>query len=478
MKRFKHRAITLALSSTMAGGAFADNPLDGILDTSFAGGGISMIHFDEDETVPFDKAHDVVVDSAGRTYVVGTVQTPNGERIGIARLDKDGLLDMSYGPDGLGRVVLHDVEGSEFNMSGTSAALDQTGALLVAGTVKDISNDFYVCRIDESGNPTDFSGISFPCRSVSFDLGGPNADVLRDIVVQPDGKIVLVGHATASVNPLIVHGAIARLHPDGNLDSTFGNYGKFSFLPSHPTNTKVVQLTAAAVQDNGKIVVACHYKYSTFKDYDLCAVRFNSAGQNPLDTTFYIDGFKGYSTFDLHRNAESNAIALVPRSHPQLLLDQSFVIAGRIESGQNTGVYDGLIARISPNNGVPDPTFGTEGFLVDTEYGNLAFNDIEYQYDGSVTVAGATENPGGTRFFAGRFLRNGERDAEFNGGFGAIGIDIDAQTNFDEGVAMAFHSNRIVVVGSSQRSDPVDFDYSVAALIRDRIFHDGVEGLD
>jgi len=73
--------------------------------------------------------------------------------------------------------------------------------------------------------------------------GAGPAAAAQTMVVQPDGKVVLVG----SISPQA--GAIARLNPDGSLDPSFGEGG---FL----IDRRAPSLRALALQPDGRIVAA------------------------------------------------------------------------------------------------------------------------------------------------------------------------------------------------------------------------------
>src|SRR5262249_54456378 len=71
--------------------------------------------------------------------------------------------------------------------------------------------------------------------TVAFDLGGAgqNDDFARDVVVQTDSKIVVVGSAQIPPNPAIPaslnDAAVARLNTNGTLDTSFNGTGKLTY---------------------------------------------------------------------------------------------------------------------------------------------------------------------------------------------------------------------------------------------------------
>lgn len=464
-------AVAMAVAGLAAGAANAAEPIDGMLDPSFADDGSKTIAFDvAGAVVPGDAAFDTVVDNFGRVYLVGTVATANGSRIGIVRLRKEGSVEENYGPADNGLVVAPAEAG--FALTGVSAAFDADGNLLVGGTVTTNGNDdFAVCRFSTAGVLTAFPNGS-SCVKVAFDLGGTNRDTLNDIAVQPNGKIVMVGSAANGASTTA--GAVARLDTDGNLDddpdSGFAGTGKRAFLPG---GMKSINLNAVALMRNGAIVAVGDGTLSNSSSNDFLVARIRSNGV--MDGNFDGDGVRTYTPFGASRNQVFNGVAVVPTSTP--LLDQSIVVAGALETGTDSGVYKGLIARFAPN-GDPAESFNG-GYVTDEPGHDLGFNDIELEADGKIVVAGTfkqseSEN---SRFYVTRFKPDGTRDVEtFNppSGWSSFGL---VQSSTDICTSIALQNNRIIVAGASLTAvgPPPNLDFSVIGLVRDRIFKDGVD---
>ncbi|MDQ2925870.1 MAG: hypothetical protein M3R43_09990, partial [Acidobacteriota bacterium] len=201
-----------ALALALAAAHVSAQPADGVLDPTFADEGIAIVGFDTLPGSPVDIALDSVVDSFNRIYLVGTVNTTGGQRIGITRLRADGTLDTNYGPQDVGLVIAPEQLG--FSISGVSAAIDLQGRLLIGGTVTTNGNDdFAVCRFDIDGSLDAFPN-GLQCVKVAFDLEtGDKSDILHDIAVQPDGKIVMVGSAVYNTSQTRL--ALARLDTNG-----------------------------------------------------------------------------------------------------------------------------------------------------------------------------------------------------------------------------------------------------------------------
>lgn len=107
--------------------------------------------------------------------------------------------------------------------------------------------------------------------------------VATDVVVQPDGKILLAGYAAASDSEWIV----IRLNEDGSYDNTFGigQNGIAYFYVFGPADN---QATSIALRPNGKIVVGGTIKDSNNGLVTAVAIQLNSNGS--FDTTWGNNG--------------------------------------------------------------------------------------------------------------------------------------------------------------------------------------------
>lgn len=177
----------------------------------------------------------------------------------------------------------------------SAVALQSDGKIVVGGQASSVVtfNDFGLVRYNSDGS-----------LDTSFGSGGRVTtdffifDVINDLVIQPDGKIVASG-TTLSGN---VDFALARYDSDGTLDPAFGSGGKvvtdlFSQSGDSPNGL--------AIQTDGKIIAAG----STIIGFgiDFALVRYNSTGS--LDTSF---GSGGKVRTDFFNNLldVANAVAL------------------------------------------------------------------------------------------------------------------------------------------------------------------------
>jgi titin len=204
------------------------NP-DGTLDTSFSFDGKLATNFEGDG----DFARAVVIQSDGKIIAVGG----SGGNVALARYSSDGSLDPGFGADGM---VVTDVRSdSSFNVFASDAVIQSDGRIVVASATGDHANSDFVLlryRTDGSLDP-DFDADG----KVFTDLDG-RVDFAFSLVIQPDGKIIAGGGAGPDF-------ALARYHPDGTLDTSFGSGGRVvTPCPSAPPYD-------LALQGDGKIVM-------------------------------------------------------------------------------------------------------------------------------------------------------------------------------------------------------------------------------
>lgn len=218
-------------------------------DTTFNGRGDALI------TADIDGAHrgnGVAIDSNGNIVVVGTLD--NGDEtssVWVVRLNEAGEIDTTFGGNDTGETTF----GSNGLHTGNAVAIDSTGNISVVGTFDWTggNTDLWLLRLDSAGllvetfNPNP-AGI--PPGTVA--LGGPGADSGSAVIIQPDGKTVVVGsydNGTFS----IINGEevpntsllVQRISADGSYDVSFnrGNFS-YSFGTSAPFTGQGVALQA------------------------------------------------------------------------------------------------------------------------------------------------------------------------------------------------------------------------------------------
>ncbi|MFN3653039.1 MAG: hypothetical protein ACK47B_25955 [Armatimonadota bacterium] len=210
---------------------------DGQLDPEFGDGGRVLTDF-SDGSASSDEARAVIALPGGRILVAGTAHND----FALARYEADGSLDPSFG-DG-GRVVT-DLRGGADRAYGM--ALQADGMIVVAGSALNGKQglDLALARYSAEGVPDATFGDG---GTVVGHAGGDEA--ARAIAVQADGRLVVAGSALPRRT---VDTLLARYHPDGTLDATFGKQGVSVLRFSKNSHDYA---TAVRLQGDGKIVFA------------------------------------------------------------------------------------------------------------------------------------------------------------------------------------------------------------------------------
>jgi uncharacterized delta-60 repeat protein len=234
------------------------NP-DGTADGSFGTGGLVPLDYGGTR----DLLEDVLIQPDGKIVAVGRGGATNDWV--VTRLTPQGLPDPSF--DGDGTAVL-DLGGDDL---ASGVALRSDGKLVISGERN--TSGIWVARLNADGSPdTSFSGDG------RLPLQPASGDTTRDMVLQPDGRIVVVGRATGDSF------LITRLKPDGSYDEDFADSQGLAAVGFGSSDSD--SANAVALQASGKIVVAGSTR--TGASTVLAVARLHPGGS--LDTTFSGDG--------------------------------------------------------------------------------------------------------------------------------------------------------------------------------------------
>ncbi|HKU13140.1 MAG TPA: Calx-beta domain-containing protein [Steroidobacteraceae bacterium] len=355
----------------MVGGRFLDFVLarfnaDGTLDTSFGDAG--KIATDIAGGFAQERARAVAIQPDGKIVAAGETSLPSGDLVvALVRYNADGSLDTRFG-DG-GKVFdTPTVPGRAFDV-----VVLADGRIVVAGDAPVANNandfgDFLVARYQANGTLDPSFGIAGTAVT-----NMSSTDLARNIVVQPDGALIVSGQPfgtdpgvrtsvarytsdgtldpgfngngklviggaqvgrglalqsdgrlllagsmpVANVPDDFTHFAVLRLNADGSFDESFGSGG--TATTSITGRTDVAH--AVVVQSDGKIVVAGE---GNLVNPNFALARFNANGT--LDTRFAIDGKLQVDFAGLEDRAEN--VALQPDGK---------IVAGGLATGRTAG---------------------------------------------------------------------------------------------------------------------------------------------
>ena len=346
---------------------------DGSLDTSFnLPNGTNNSNFT-------NRVNDLLLQSDGKVIIGGSFRfISDVARTSIARLNSDGTLDTSFnillGVDGTVRIIAVQPDGKiiiygEFSfvdgvMRNRFARLNRDGSLdtsfnpaLTPSRFGNSLSDILIQpdgKILVGGNFTNSDGSTFngifrlnTDGSLDNSFSVAVSGSIFGFALQPNGQIVIGGNFNRVNN--VVRNSVARLNADGSLDTAFDSGSGASGA-----------INRIAVQSDGKLIIVGGF--SRYNDAPRQGIaRLNADGS--LDATF---------NADLGNNGNSSP-ALAIQSDGKILIGGGFL--------QVNGVNRSVLARLN-TDGSLDTNFGfTTG-----QGGNV--NAISLQPNGKIIAAG------------------------------------------------------------------------------------------
>lgn len=182
--------------------------------------------------------------------------------LAISVLAKDGEIDSTFGNNG---VLTFDNNGNSFRVQKAIKTYDDK-ILIAGGGV----NEILLAKLDSNGNFDNSFGVN---GKKSLVLGQFNDNhYLKDVIGISGSKFLICGKYGNSTN------FIARLESNGELDSTFGQNGQFTY------NSSALWAGSIGVQQNGKIIFRLSHTTSSIFQ------RINNDGS--IDSSFATNGIK------------------------------------------------------------------------------------------------------------------------------------------------------------------------------------------
>ena len=387
------------------------------LDTTFRSTGKAYIQF-----TASGMTQDAVVQPDNKIVLLGSCTTLNLGSVPfcLIRLNADGTFDTTFGA-GQGNLGYVFTKINGFNSvpnSTTGVALQNDGKIVVTGSVAFISSQIAILRYNADGS-----------LDSSFGTGGivvtpvNGSDLANKLLIQPDGKVVVVGYSSSSSN---YRQFVTRYLPNGTPDNSFGAGGvaTFSFQGNLTSGLSV------ALQPDGKILTGGSTTNSISDPNPtptFLITRLNSNGS--LDASFDGDGFKSIPS-PTNIYPERGIVALAVQGDGKILA-----------LGDTNFLY-----RFNPD-GSFDTSFDNDGSRAALN-GNADAYDLVVTPSGKITVVGSpaisTDFPN-IYYRVARYLSDGSPDTSFSGdGF----LDIDIQeTPVDGATAAALDQQGRLVIG-------------------------------
>jgi uncharacterized delta-60 repeat protein len=407
-------AVGVALLSWFCGSALA---APGDLDRTFSGDGKLTI-----DLGGFDAGQEVAVQPNGRIVVVGFgwSDEPTTD-IAVARLTAAGAFDGSFNNDGLARYEADD------RQVGNALALQGDGKIVVAGSSTGLAATAIAVRFGDDGElDADFG--SFGLASIWNGLG-------NDVLIQPDGRIVVAGRTSDDIDF-----SVGRLLPTGTPDPEFNGGAPVSVGSPEP-ETISETAEAVALQPDGRLFVVGG---TAINSGDWAFTRLLSTGAaDPAGPAF--------ATLSLLGNDGALDVLTQP--------DGKVLIAGGGGQGRPFFVAMRLAGDQLDRDFCSELT-GCGTGLSAVDMGGINFAAAAaLQPDGKILLAGPAVAP--ARVAVARLLPNGFLDTTFSGD-GKAYVDFDDLRDVN-GVAVQ-RDGGIVVVGTAGASVNTDGDIVVARL--------------
>ena len=280
---------------------------------------------------------------------------------------------------------------------------------------------------------------------------GGSADQLTGMAALPDGRVVVVGFTGGSAG--FGQTAVARLTPDGQLDSSFGNGGKqVVAFPEGGSEGEAVAVTP----DGGAVVAgAVQVPGSPYGTFAFGVARLLPDGR--LDPSFGTGGTVVVPNRGSVTEAEATAVAVLPNG--------SVVVAG------SANLTTGRVVRLTPG-GQLDPTFGAGGEVLLRQPGDVVDSPfaVAALAGGDVLVGENTQGADAGSLTAVRLTPDGALDPGFGAGGRAIipfrtsGYSVGS-TGYGGGMAV-LPDGRVVLTGQVVMSGS-SYEFEVARVTPD-----------
>ena len=399
-----------------------------IPDPGFGNVGYNFADF----TAQMDIVYSIALQSDGKVLLCGVTNDPNQSDMGVVRLNQDGTFDNTFDTDG--KLI------TDFSASGDAAyaiAIQADGKIVVGGTASNGllggSFDFAVARYLSDGSLDNTFGGN---GKVVFDFQNLN-DEIRELLIQPDGKIIAVGSSVSSNQPY-AQMSIWRINPDGTTDFNFNNIGTVTRLPG--SQERILGQTAL-LQPDGGILCIGRWQTNTVDVYNLFVARLNPDGTP--DVTFDGDGDAIFNLGYIDEEVYGSA----------LQSDGKIVLAGRFNDGQIGD--DAFVARMNAN-GTIDNSFGSGGFSITHLGGDFDldnYRSVAISSAGKIVAAGYTKSQG---FNEKIMLAQFNTDGSVDNTFGNNGYSFHDYTGLiSAAYDMAIQSDGKIVIGGSKSSGSI-----------------------
>ncbi len=374
------------------------------------------VSFDPGEEIS-NQVRSVVVQPDGKVLLGGSFDSVQGtNRNGIARLNANGSLDRTFDP------------GTGVNGAVHAIALQADGKVLLGGSFNSVNgtNCNCVARLNTNGSldygfHPDLTPLNPGNGCPPWYTCDPAFPEATDILVQPDGKVLIGGAYITVVWPMyagedtqyIHRYFLGRFNADGSRDN--------SFLPATNFPASYMSVYSFALQPDGKVLIGGSL---LFNETNYILARLNADGS--YDSSFNsVPGYVGVSSIALQS-------------------DGKVIIGGGFSTVH--GASRNQVARLQANGNL-DRSFNPGATL------NGELRSVASQPDGKVLTGGTFYNLNGTNIYdyytygIARRNADGSLDSSFNPG--TFGGWYSAGTYYAGVYSMALQPDGNILIGGS-----------------------------
>ena len=366
-----------------------------------------------------------------------------------------GKLDPGFGDGGVVVTATAPDGGNDFQ---NGLVIQRDGMILVGGE-SDLGAaagglQWRITRYTRRGALDSSFGTGGTVTTSMSNAGG-NDELIWELALQPDGKILAAGEAVTATGGFDV--ALARFNPDGTLDPSFGTGGKVTTAIG--PDTRRDRAFEVAVVAGSTIVVA------GFADMGPGAGRrnFMLARYNPngsLGATF------GSGGIVITRVAPGDNNDLITTNGLTIDSVGRIVVAGQANMGAGAGGVNSALARYNPDGSL-DSTFDGDGIVTTAIAAGDDFDSfiaVTIDANGRILTGGGAD-AGGFVFdwTLARYSSDGSLDGSFGTG-GKLTANLGPGNTDDDLEGIVIQPTGKILVGGSVAATAatVDSDFAVA----------------
>jgi uncharacterized delta-60 repeat protein len=359
---------------------------DGTLDSSYGNNatpGITIQNIDNTVTTAYAAA----LQSDGKLVVVGSTKN---NYLFAARFTTDGYLDTSTSNNNVNFTnngyVIATISNTIFN-NATAIVINETnGNILIGGTSTSNGSGYkkiFIFSYASNGtlNTSSFgSGLGYITTPIPH--GYLQTIAGSQMIIQPDGKIVIPGGVTTSpsfnlLNQLIIYrytntGVLDTSTANNNVPFTSNGYVIFNTDTSLPYSLG----EGIALQPNGSIIIS-GYAIPAESELDLqqiMTIRYLNNGT--IDTSFRYP--YGYTITPIHFATASSATSTILESSGKIIAGGSATI--------DNDFYSIILVRYN-SDGTLDTTLNEDGYMLSNiQESSTSFNGLGVQSDGKFLI--------------------------------------------------------------------------------------------